>query len=238
MAPLGSKAVAALLGCAKQLRLEPSLQFKALSIFADSYLPAVGSKLVSIEPSVLEPAEWQLLLSAVACLLLLVHQDSGQLVQPGKTDQHLVRIYRAAGVVLGPEFEQRFSSNDLVQMEAIVAQAVGPVEPRRNTITFLKEYFQQIQQAGIKAFNSIEIDVCYVILELLYIDGAGQFKGTIDRGGKLMAAALITAAFAIAAPPAEVKASLPFLAWLSELSGFPKEVIKSQAASILQHVMP
>ncbi len=42
-------------------------------------------------------------------------------------------------------------------------------------------------QAGIKAFNSIEIDVCYVILELLYIDGAGQFKGTIDRGGKLMA---------------------------------------------------
>ncbi len=53
-----------------------------------------------------------------------------------------------------------------------------------------------------------------------------------------IAAALITAAFAIAAPPAKVKASLPFLAWLSELSGFPKEVIKSQAASILQHVMP
>ena len=103
MAALGSKAVAALLSCAKQLRLQPSLQFQALSIFADSYLPAVGSKLLAIEPSVLEPAEWQLLLSAVACLLLLLHQESKQQSQAGKTDKQLIRVYRAAGVVCGTE---------------------------------------------------------------------------------------------------------------------------------------
>ena len=125
--------------------------------------------------------------------------------------------------VLGPEFEQRFSSNDLLQMEAIVGQAVGPVKLKQNTITFLQAYFQQIQQvrdldcricgseahacavtlqplfsilavqAGIKAFCSFEVDICYAILELLYTDGGGQFKGTIERGGKLMAGEMVAA---------------------------------------------
>jgi hypothetical protein len=42
-------------------------------------------------------------------------------------------------------------------------------------------------QAGIKAFSSLEIDTCYTILEMLYSEGVGQFRGAIERGGKLMA---------------------------------------------------
>ncbi len=93
------------------------------------------------------------------------------------------------------------------------------------------------QQAGLKAFAAVEVEVCHTVLQLLYEDGTAQFRGAIERGGRLMAAAVIAAAFAIAAPPADVQASLPFLSWLAELSQYPREVIKSSAAAILQHVL-
>lgn len=44
-------------------------------------------------------------------------------------------------------------------------------------------------QADLKAFRGIDIDVCHTLLELLYSNGAAESRGTIERGGSLMAGA-------------------------------------------------
>ena len=165
-----SRAVAGLLSLTKRLELPPLVTFRALSCLADSYLPHLGGlggrppllAASSSGPGLLEgDSEWQLLLAAAACVLLVVRgaedgggaeQRWGQQEGPrggGQRSAALARVYTAAGQALGQEFEARFSSDDLLEAERQVAQAVGGAAAgRETTADLVAAFFEQIQHVS------------------------------------------------------------------------------------------
>lgn len=154
MGSLTDRAVAALLSCCKHLKLEPVLTFQALSLLADRYLPKLGTQPLDTAAGPQGPAEWQLLLAAVACVLAVLHQQElGSCRAPdgSRQDKALARVYKAAGSSIGPEFQAQFSSNDLLQMEALMlrAGALAEAGKRATTVDYLHRFWEQIQQVRL-----------------------------------------------------------------------------------------
>ncbi|KAK9828840.1 hypothetical protein WJX72_002350 [[Myrmecia] bisecta] len=142
----------------------------------------------------------------------------------------LKRVYSACEV-LGDSFVQRFTSNDLQQATTIVT-SMGTLSDKPLASDFLSDFCAKIEAAGVPAFKGVKLSLCYDALDLLH--SGEQFRGCLEQGGKLLAAAIIAAVYAIASKEA---APLPFLGWLSELSGYPKAVIHAQAESVICFVL-
>lgn len=141
---VASRATAALLGICKELGLEPAQQFRSLSLFADRYLPALGGRPLAAAGAAGVAAQPQLLLSAAACVLLVLEQEA----TGSEQWQQLSRVYIAAGRVLGADFEAEWQSSDLTAAAALVQQEAGLLERRQNAASFVEFFYQQIQQVG------------------------------------------------------------------------------------------
>lgn len=223
-------AVQVLLSLSDILAVKRQQRYHALWMFADKLLPAPAittgrAKLtVSSEMS----NELPLSLFAVACLLLALQLD----YTASKDSKHLVEeVYTTACSALEDSFSASHSSSKLVEAAAIVTREVQATR-QQLTSDYLQEMHCKIQDAGLATFQCVALDTCYNILELLYASADYQRSQPLECGGKLLAAAIIAAAFAMTVQPARVS-DLPFLSWLSDLSKHPKEVIKAQTAQVI-----
>ena len=237
-----SSAVQALLGLSDILRVTRSQRYHALWLFADQLLPAlahtqggsVHRKEASQDLALVE--QLPLLLFAVACLLLAIeHSDLSQASSTQGSKQALKRVYTAASCALDDSFSACNTSNELREA-AVIVQSQVKIRKQQLTSDHLLEMHSKFSEAGMTALQSMDIDNCCRILELLYASKAYRRSQPLECGGKLLASAIIAAAFAITVAPSKVT-TLPFLSWLSELAQHPNDVIKAQTEQILSYVL-
>ena len=221
-------AVQVLLSLSDILAITRQQRYHALWMFADKLLPAITTGRAKLAVSAEMSNELPLSLFAVACLLLAL--QSGQTAS--QDSKHCVEeVYKTACSALGDSFSATHSSSRLLEAAAIVKCEVQATR-RQLTSDHLLEMHIKIQEAGFACFQCVALDTCYNILELLYASADYRRSQPLDCGGKLLAAAVIAAAFAVTVQPAGVS-TLPFLSWLSDLSKHPKEVIKAQTAQVI-----
>ena len=231
--------VQALLSLSDIVGLTRSQRNYALWLFMDKLLPALTSNrvnkpLVTVDADISQ--ELPLLLFAVACLLLSVEvSEPGQTPSSQGCKQNLETVFTAACSALGDSFCASYSSSKLLEAAAIVKPETKAKKPRL-TSDYLLEMHSKIEEAGLAMFRFVNLETCYMILELLYISKDYRRSQPLECGGKLLAAAIIATSFAITVPPAKVT-TLPFLSWLSDLSMHPKEVIKAQTEQLLAYVL-
>lgn len=221
-------AVQVLLSLSDILAITRQQRYHALWMFADKLLPAITTGRAKLAVSAEMSKELLLSLFAVACLLLAL--QSGQTAS--QDSKHFVeKVYKKACSALGDLFSASHSSSRLLEAAAIVKFEVQATR-RQLTSDYLLELHCKIQEAGLASFQCVALDTCYNILELLYASADYRSSQPLECGGKLLAAAIIAAAFAVTVQPARVS-TLPFLSWLSDLSKHPKEVIKGQTAQVI-----
>ena len=221
-------AIQVLLSLSDILAVTRQQRYHALWMFADKLVPAITTGREKLTVSTKMANELPLSLFAVACLLLALQLDH----TASKDSKHFVEeVYKTAGSALGDSFTASHSSSRLLEAAAIVKCEVQATR-RQLTSDYLREMYCKIQEAGLATFQCVALDTCYNFLELLYASADYRRSQPLECGGKLLAAAIIAAAFAITVQPARVS-TLPFLSWLSDLSKHPKEVIKAQTAQVI-----
>lgn len=88
-----------------------------------------------------------------------------------------------------------------------------------STETLVSTYLQEFQDIISTQRSRQDIpclSLCHSILDLMY--EGGRFRGLLNKGGKLQAAAILATAYAIGANSADL-GKPPFLAVLSSVSG-------------------
>lgn len=229
-------AVQILLSLSDILATTRQQRYHALWMFVDKLLPAITTGQAKLTVSAEMTNELPLSLFAVACLLLALQLDeTASIVKNSK--QLAEDVYKTACSALGESFSASHSSSRLLEAAATVQSEVAAAAPRRQlTSDHLLDMHCKIQEAGLAAFQGVALDTCYNVLELLYASADYRRSQPLECGGKLLAAAIIAAAFAITVQPARVS-TLPFLSWLSDLSKHPKEVIQAQTAQVVTYLL-
>lgn len=221
-------AVQVLLSLSDILVVTRQQRYHALWMFADKLLPAVTTGRAKLTVSAEMSSELPLTLCAVACLLLALQSDRTK-----SNKQCVEEVYNKACLALGDSFSAFHSSSRLFEAAAIAKCEVPATATRRQlTSDYLQEMHCKIQEAGLATIHCVALDTCYNVLELLYASADYRRSQPLECGGKLLAAAIIAAVFAITVQPARVS-TLPFLSWLSDLSQHPKDVIKAQTAQVI-----
>lgn len=225
-------AVQMLLSLSDILAATRQQRYYALWMFADKLLPTIthGIAAQTMSPDSDMATQLPLSLFAVACLLLALQSCLDGTASKDST-QILKEIYTTACSSLGESFSARHSSSRLLEAAAIVKCEVKTTR-QQLTSDHLLDMHCKIQEAGLATFQTVALDTCYTILELLYASTDYRRSQPLECGGKLLAAAIIASAFAVTVQPARVS-TLPFLSWLSDLSKHPKEVIKAQTEQIV-----
>lgn len=229
-------AVQALLSLSDILAVTRQQRYHALWMFVDKLLPAITTGQAKLTVSAEVTNELPLTLFAVACLLLALQSDKTA-CRVKDSKQLADAVYQTACSALGESFSASHSSSRLLEAAAMVQSEVAAAATRRQlTSDHLLDMHCKIQEAGIAAFQCVALDTCYNVLEILYASADYRRSQPLECGGKLLAAAIIAAAFAITVPPARVS-TLPFLSWLSDLSKHPKEVITAQIAQVVTYLL-
>lgn len=234
---LEAAAVQALLGLSDILGLTRSQRYHALWLFVDRLLPALTgnqTKQQVIAADRDNSHELPLLLLAVASLLLAV--EEGQTAGQGNR-LSLKTVYTAACSNFEASFSTSYSSGKLQEACTIVKSEVRFLTTTQCLTTdYLLDMYCKIGKAGLATFECVKLETCYMIQELLYASKDYRRSQPLECGGKLLAATIIAAAFAITVPPAKVS-TLPFMSWLSDLCMHPKEVVKAQTEQVLSYLL-
>ena len=236
-ADLEAATVQALLGLSDILGLTRTQRYHALWLFVDKLLPALTSnhtkqQVISADRD--ESHELPLLLFAVASLLLATEecQTSGQ-----GNSLSLRTVYTAACSALEASFSSSFSSGQLQEACTIIKSEVKCLTKSQCLTTdYLLDIHSKIGEAGLATFKCVRLETCFMIQDLLYASKDYRRSQPLECGGKLLAATIIAAAFAISVPPATIT-TLPFMSWLSDLCMHPKEVIKAQTEQVLAYLL-
>lgn len=210
-------------------------RYLALWLFADQLIPSLQGGQLNKLDQLSECQNLQqppLQLFAVACLLLALQQqplgdESANCQQRVSLQPYHPRVCKALG--------QPLSLDKLASAVKVVKGNVALSE-QQLTSHHLTKMHAVISHAGLAVFEPVKLDICYAILDLLYASEGFRASKPLESGGKLLAAAIIGAAFAIAVRPDKV-VSLPLLSWLCDLSAYPKEVVRTQAEQILTYVL-
>lgn len=213
------------------MEVTPQQRYLALWLLADQLMPTLHDKrnmLPECEASQRPPLQ----LFAVACLLLasqmtLSAENSGHCQQQAFTESFHVDACKL--------LELSFTCDKLVDAVKIVKSHI-PVSEQQLTSDHIKTMHQVICNSGLAFFEPVKLNICYAILDLLYASADFRASKPLECGGKLLAAAIIGAAFAIAVKPDQV-VSLPLLSWLCDLAAYPKEVVRTQTEQILVYVL-
>ena len=222
-----------LLGLSDTLGMTRSQRYYALWLFNDKLLSRLtnnhtGMHRASADSD--ESHELPLQLFAVACLLIAMEECEAE------GNMHNVKtVFTAACTALDDAFSASYTSNNVFEAAAIVKTETMP-RKHRLTSDYLVEMHSKIGEAALACFQGVTLEICDRVLELLYASKDYRRSQPLECGGRLLAAAIIATAFAIAVPPANVT-TLPFLSWLSDLSKHPKEVVKAQSEQVLSYVL-
>ena len=226
-------AVQVLLSLSDILAATRQQRYHALWMFADKLIPTITHGRANFKQTMSAEMTNELPLSffAVACLLLALQSQEIDQTALKDSKQILKEVYATACSALGDSFTASHSSSRLLEAAAIVKCEVKAGK-QQLTSDHLLDMHCKIQEAGLATVQSVALDTCYAMLELLYASTDYRRSQPLECGGKLLAAAIIAAAFAMTVQPARVS-TLPFLSWLSDLSKHPKEVIKAQTEQVV-----
>ena len=225
-------AVQILLSLSDVLRVSRHQRYQALWMFADKLLPAIThGRAKQAVPANDVASKLPLPLFAVACLLLALQRSAPDGTASQDNKQVLKMVYTNACSALGESFTASHSSSRLVEAAAVVEREVKGTR-QRLTSDHLVDMHARVQEAGLVTLQCVTLDMCCMILEMLYASADYSRSQPLECGGKLLAAAIIGSAFAITVEPARVSV-LPFLSWLSDLSKHPKDIIKAQTEQVI-----
>lgn len=207
-------------------------RYLALWHFADQFIPSLNGQQQNKLDSLLECDTSPSKLLAAACLLLVLQQ-----VQP--TGEHRGSHQEAAEqyhAQMCLALQDDVSLDKLAAAVKVMEGIVDIGQCQDLTSDHLTRMHGVISNSGLAYFEPVKIEVCYSILDLLYASEGYRASKPLECGGKLLAAAIIGAACALAVPPEQV-VSLPLLSWLCDLSACPKEVIRTQTEQVLTYVL-
>lgn len=221
-----------LLRCCSSLRPPPEVRFQALGLLeavsAAGQLGAGGAADDSLSTAV----QGHLVLTALGCLLLALEGA-------GKEAGQAESVAKAAEQVVTGEPCGCVWADDVQASAAAVRQQLGPAaSPAAPTVALTKQFYEHVTKLECADFAALRLELCWTILELPHSTAAGSgWRGIVSRGGRLSAAAIVGAAFVIAAPPSQASAEPSLLSVLAVLSRFPQEVVRSNAEAILRFLL-
>ena len=233
--------LAALFSLCNCLQLPPSTTFAALELFVERLPPADP---LQITPTAKHLVLVPLQVTAAGSVLAAVLQAGGAASQ----ESAAARVHAAAGEILGPEYTAALSVDALLNTVKEIMHDSGPEKKPSSTARVLEELHGRAATAAPEAAAGAPLAVCFRLLELLCLEhGGSKCSALMRQGGALVAAAVIAAAFCIAAPMATVGAGSgggggggggsTLLATLSALTGYPDDVIRTQAQSYLHLIV-
>ena len=214
------------------LQVSREQRYLALWLLADQFAPTLHSSKHDKRSAVSENQDFQppLQLFAVACLSIAFEAMATK-AKDRQQEMSTQHFHTQASKVLGDSF----SVDKLTDAVAIVKNRIC-ISKQLLASDHLYHMHQTINKTGLAIFQAVNLDVCYAILDLLYASDNFRASKPLECGGKLLAAAIIGAAFVITVKPEQI-VSLPLLSWLCDLSSYPKEVVKTQTEQILAYVL-
>lgn len=169
------------------------------------------------------------------------------------TERDLEATYEAAFPLLGPSIPKETILKALGEaIQAILtANEVGGGSssdwnprklqnaPFKTTAQLVEDLHKQLFTQDIDSMQSIHLHICLRLLEVQCLsNGGAQCSSVLRRGGMLAAAACIAAAFCIVSPPDDAARVGPgLLSSLETLTGFPREVLLTQAQTLLKRAI-
>ena len=233
---------AQILWLCRRLSTSPQTPFKALLLF-EEFMGTSGQNKVT--PTSKKRVQGPLGVMITASVL------AAQLAK----DRDFEAIYRAALPLIGDKLPNETVITALKQtVEAIalmgaenaleITQQQPPGLPglcsvNKTTAQFIEDLCINLCSQNMGIMQFIDLKICLKLLEVQCLANGGAHCGAVlRRGGLLAAAACIAAAFSIACPPEAAAESGPaLLSSLEGVTGFPREVLMTQAQALLEKAM-
>ena len=197
-------AVATVLCCSSELRIDAMVRYVALGILLDRAIPVLQEAQVAEEEEGLESASALPFLCplALGCILVACKQHLAY----GPLISELLESARRAGLP-----GALVSAREVREAELWLVCAVPIGVPPASLVTT-----HIAAMLGSLGAPLVSNELCLAIVNLLlrHAGGGGETAGWLTGGGRLLAAAIISAAAALSIPKEQRAAAAPLLAWI------------------------
>lgn len=187
-------AVATVLCCSAELRIDSIPRYVALGILLDRALPILQEAEDDESPPALCPL-------ALACIMVACKQH----LPYGPLISELLESARRAGLP-----GALVSAHEVRAAELWLVCAVPIGVPPASLVTH-----HIASMLGSLGVTLVSHDLCFSITNLLLQQGGGETAGWLTGGGRLLAAAIISAAAALSISKEQRAPAAPLLAWIS-----------------------